>query len=285
AQPCLPGTPDDPEQSDTSMRPHAAPVTDRQRDRSTPVTLPTRLTALTFDFWNTLYSANDTSWTEVRQARLRALRDMLASAGLDPTEADLQRVYDAGFAVYVNAWIEGRHFGAQEEVSFFLQEFGIEEPSVDREVIERAISGVENAARFGALPLLPGVAETIPWLAASGYRLGVISDTSLTPGRVLSEFLEADGLLQHFSALTFSDQTGYTKPDPRMFEQTLARLEAAPADAAHIGDTPRTDIAGAKAMGMLAIRCAGATDTEEPPEADYVIRDHRELPAILERLG
>ena len=52
-----------------------------------------------------------------------------------------------------------------------------------------------------------------------------------------------------------------------------------------MGDTPRTDIAGAKAMGMVTIRCAGAIDHEEPPEADFVIRDHREIPAILERLG
>ena len=249
------------------------------------MTLPTRLTALTFDFWNTLYSANDTSWTEVRLARLQALQTMLKSAGLDPSDAELQQVYDSGFAIYMEAWIGGRHFGAQEEVSFFLQEFGIDEPSVDREVIAKAISGVENAARLGALPLLPGVAETIPPLAAAGYRLGVISDTSLTPGRVLSEFLEADGLLQHFSVLTFSDETGYPKPDRRMFEQTLARLEAAPEAAAHVGDTPRTDIAGAKALGMVTIRCAGANDDEEPPVADYIIRDHRELPAILERLG
>ncbi len=199
------------------------------------MTLPTRLTALTFDFWNTLYSANGTSWTEVRLARLQALQAMLASAGLDPSETELQRVYDSGFAVYMEAWIGGRHFGAHEEVRFFLQEFGIDETSVDREVLENAVLGVENAARHGALPLLSGVVETIPRLAAEGYRLGIISDTSLTPGRVLSEFLEADGLLPYFSALTFSDQTGYPKPDRRMFEQTLAALGTEPAAAAHVG--------------------------------------------------
>jgi hypothetical protein len=32
---------------------------------------------------------------------------------------------------------------------------------------------------------------------------------------------------------------------------------------------------------MLAIRCAGAVDHPEPPQADYVIRDHREIPDIL----
>ena len=53
----------------------------------------------------------------------------------------------------------------------------------------------------------------------------------------------------------------------------------------HIGDTPRTDIAGAQALGMTTIRCAGSADHPEPPEADFVIKDHREIPAILEELA
>lgn len=249
------------------------------------MTRSSRLTALTFDFWNTLYSGEGASWTEVRPRRIQALRDLLTTAGLQPAVEELERAYRAGFDAYMTSWTNHRHFGAPEEVHFFLQHFGVDEASLDRSTVEQTILAVEDAARLGALPLLPGVAETVPYLAAAGYRLGVISDTSLTPGRILQEFMAADGLLEHFSVFTFSDETGYTKPDPRMFEQTLAGLEALPGQAAHVGDTPRTDIAGAKAMGMTAIRCAGATDHEEPPEADYVIRDHRELPAILERLG
>ena len=130
------------------------------------------------------------------------------------------------------------------------------------------------------------MAETIPLLAAAGYKLGLISDTSLTPGRVLKEFMQRDGLLEYFSVLTFSDETGYPKPDPRMFYARSMASGADTAEAAHVGDTPRTDIAGAQAVGMMAMRCAAVNDhTEEPPEADFVIRDHREMPGILERLG
>lgn len=249
------------------------------------MTRPTRLTALTFDFWNTLYSANGGSWAEVREARMAALRGLLAAAGVHPAQEELDRVYHTGFDVYMEAWTSGIHFGAKEQVDYFIQEFGVDRAALDGEQIARAILETENAARFGVLPLLPGVVETIPLLAAEGYRLGLISDTSLTPGRVLKEFMEADGILEYFSVLTFSDATGYPKPDRRMFESTLVALGADPSSAAHVGDTPRTDIAGARAIGMVTIRCAGANDDEEPPEADFVIRDHREIPAILERLG
>jgi FMN phosphatase YigB (HAD superfamily) len=83
--------------------------------------------------------------------------------------------------------------------------------------------------------------------------------------------------LQYFSALTFSDETGFPKPDERMFLGTLAQLDAEPADAAHIGDTARTDIAGAQRLGMVAVRFAAARDDSGPPEADAVICDHRDL--------
>jgi HAD superfamily hydrolase (TIGR01549 family) len=243
------------------------------------------LTALTFDFWNTLYSADGGQWNEVAPRRLRALRDMLEAAGKHPSDSQLDAVYRAGFDAYMQTWTSGLHFGSHEEVQFFLDRFEVARESLDQEIVAQAITRIEEAARWGKLPLVAGAAETIPRLSEAGYKLGLISDTSLTPGRVLKEFIEADGLLQYFSVLTFSDETGYCKPDRRMFTRTLESLGAGPAGAAHVGDTPRTDIAGAQALGMVAVRCAGVTDYDEPPEADFVIRDHRELPAILESLG
>ncbi len=124
-------------------------------------------------------------------------------------------------------------------------------PRSNEDAISATILEIENASLLADLELLPGVRETIPALAAAGYRLGIISDTSLTTGRILRSFLEKDGLLDCFTALTFSDETGYPKPDRRMFESTLAELGADPAQAVHVGDTPRTDIAGAKALGMV----------------------------------
>jgi FMN phosphatase YigB (HAD superfamily) len=246
--------------------------------------VPRPLTALTFDFWNTLYSADHPSWMDVRPRRMEALRSMLATVSVRPSDAELEGVYALGFEAYMAAWTSGRHFGAREEAVFFLEHFGLSSTAVDEKTLAVTILDIENAARFGKMPLVAGVAETIPWLARAGYRLGLISDTSLTPGRVLKEFMESDGLLQHFSALTFSDETGFSKPDSRMFTSTLGALSAEPAQAAHVGDTPRTDIRGARDVGMLAIRCAGATNHTEEPEADYVIHDHRELPGILARL-
>ena len=131
---------------------------------------------------------------------------------------------------------------------------------------------------------VPGVAEVLPRLSRR-YRLGLISDIGLTPGRVLREILRRDGLLPHFRALTFSDETGAAKPRPEQFLRTLAILEAQPEEAAHIGDLPETDLAGARAMGMKAILFLGVTHRHDGrPLADGVFEEYNELEKLLERL-
>jgi HAD superfamily hydrolase (TIGR01549 family) len=238
------------------------------------------ISAVTFDFWNTLYSADNGAMDLVRPRRLEVLKSLLEAAGVRPSDNDLARAYRSGFDAYMAAWNRGAHFGAREQVLNILEIF---ETKVPEETVARTAAEIEDLSLLAPLQLLEGVRETIPELAAQGYRLGIISDTSLTPGRLLKHFLESDGLLQHFSALTFSDVTGYTKPDARMFAGTLAELGAEARQAAHVGDTPRTDIAGARAMGMMSIRCAGAVDHGDPPAADFVIHDHREIPELLFR--
>jgi putative hydrolase of the HAD superfamily len=248
--------------------------------------MPRRITTLTFDLWNTLYAASGPVGETARQRRLELLAEILASRGVHPTDEELHQAYRAGFDAYMAAWTAGSHFGAREDVAFILDYFRAPATgtATEQQEFERAVLAVEDASYLSPPTLVPGVLETIPALALEGYRLGVISDTSLTPGRVLRDFLRQDGLLDCFSTLTFSDETGFPKPDARMFEVTLTGLGARPAEAVHVGDTPRTDIAGARAVGMTTIRCAGAVDQQGPPEADFVITDHRQILEILEEL-
>jgi HAD superfamily hydrolase (TIGR01549 family) len=245
------------------------------------------ITTLTFDLWNTLYAASGGNGEVARTRRLELLAELLASRGAHPSEEELREAYRAGFDAYVAAWGGGAHFGAREDVTFILDYFQARQATTaaEREEFERVVLATEDASYLSPPALVAGVRETVPALAVEGYRLGIISDTSLTPGRILRDFLKKDDLLDCFSILTFSDETGFPKPDPRMFEVTLTGLGSRPSEAAHVGDTPRTDIAGAHAVGMTTIRCAGAVDQSGPPEADFVIRDHREIPGILEELG
>jgi HAD superfamily hydrolase (TIGR01549 family) len=233
--------------------------------------------AITFDFWNTLYWDQGQGLSAVTRRRKDVLRRVLESAGPKVDEGALEEAYSSGFRAYVEAWTGGRHFGAREQVSHVLAKFQAE---ADVEAIETAILEIEEAGAGADLALLPGAQEALPRLAKAGVGLGLISDTGLTPGRVLTAFLERDGILGLFGALTFSDQTGFPKPHPQMFLRTLAHLGTSPTQSAHVGDMPRTDIAGAQTLGIYAVRMAAVEDHPEPPDADLVIRDHRALLAL-----
>lgn len=235
--------------------------------------------AVTFDFWNTLYADEGQAYQGLTRRRVDILKRALLEAGVEPDDQELLHVYRQGFAMYLDAWHNERHFGAREHVRFVFESF---DTDISNALLARASAAMEDVGLNFHLTLQRGAAQALPRLAQAGVKLGIISDTGLTPGRILLRYLRRDGLLHCFSAATFSDQTGVAKPNARMFRSCLEQLDAEPSEAAHVGDMPRTDIAGAQRLGMKAIRFAGYDDRLEPPAADHVIRDHTALLRILE---
>jgi FMN phosphatase YigB (HAD superfamily) len=115
-------------------------------------------------------------------------------------------------------------------------------------------------------------------------KLGIVCDVGLTSSTTLRERLERFGLLRHFDHWSFSDEVGSFKPFPPIFEHAMAGLGIdEPAAIAHVGDGRRTDVAGALAMGMTAVRATWFADRgpETGPEADYVVADIRDVPTVL----
>jgi FMN phosphatase YigB (HAD superfamily) len=104
--------------------------------------------------------------------------------------------------------------------------------------------------------LLPGAKEALYELSQN-YYLALISDTAFSPGRVLKRVMENDGIAEYFTMLSFSDETGVSKPHARAYEVALSKTDCKPYECLHIGDIERTDIAGAKSFGMRSILFAG----------------------------
>jgi len=236
------------------------------------------LRAVTFDYWGTLYQGDF-----VRPYRLALLGDALRQAGQPRTPEELQSAYAHCWQVFDRVWKqEQRSMPIEEwlrEILSFLKAY------IPEDTQARLHRSVQEALLEHPPKLIPGVAEVLPRLAQH-YRLGVISDVGLTPGRVLRELLRRDGLARFFSTMTFSDEVGATKPRPEVFERTLGALDAAPAEAAHVGDLPETDLVGARAVGMKAVLFLGVSGREDGRElADGVFSDYRELEEILNALS
>ena len=87
----------------------------------------------------------------------------------------------------------------------------------------------------------------------SRYRLAVVSNFY---GNIAT-FCRDAGIDRHLSATVDSAEVGSSKPDPAIFQAALALLEAGPAEAVFIGDSPTRDMAGARGVGMRHVLLAG----------------------------
>ena len=232
---------------------------------------------LTFDFWCTLYYYEQSP----ELLRLQHLRSVLDSAGrTDISDRQVLLALHKTWGAWDRLWRgEQQTFGADEWLRRFLEELNVTLPEL---TFVQAVKNMVDVAAQVALPVAEVVA-VLPRLARH-YRLGLVSDTGIIPGEGLRALLERDGLLGYFSALTFSDEFGRSKPYPAVFSTTLALLDTPPQQAVHIGDLRYTDIGGAQSVGMRTIRYAGVRDDDTPfcPDADAVIYSYSELEPLLE---
>jgi HAD superfamily hydrolase (TIGR01549 family) len=228
--------------------------------------------AVTFDFWNTLFWPND----GVQRARARRLAPWLRAS----EEAVHSALVD-GFARHSAEWRAGRCWGTRDLAQALLDRFPADgrHTCTDElaELIEISGVGVDERPVAGSL-------EVVERLRRAGVKLGIISDTGFSPGRVLRGFLSRAGLLHRFepAALTFSDEVGVPKPNPRIFRAALEALAVEPSQAVHVGDLRATDVAGARAVGMRSVRFTGCyKDGSDGPEANAVISRLTDLPTVL----
>jgi FMN phosphatase YigB (HAD superfamily) len=237
--------------------------------------------AITFDFWNTLFVARFHGSSELRRRRIKRLLEQAGHPGI--SAAQIEEAVTHTWQEWNRVWErEQRTFGAEHWVSFLLDELDLRLAQPNHEALIQAmeLSGMEAEP-----PLIDGLATLLPRRGRRG-QLGVICDTGLSPGAMLRQWMASHGVLGYFNHLTFSDELGVSKPHPDAFLTTLTGLGVPPAAAVHIGDYPRTDIAGAQAVGMRAIRFAGVYDWgDDTVQADAVIGSYRELEPLLERWG
>jgi FMN phosphatase YigB (HAD superfamily) len=85
---------------------------------------------------------------------------------------------------------------------------------------------------------------------AKSHKLAVVSNFDYTP--TAWHVLEREGVADLFETVVVSDEVGWRKPAPIIFELALHRMGTAPADALFVGDRADIDVAGAQGVGMAA---------------------------------
>ena len=238
--------------------------------------------AVTFDLWNTLL----VSVPGAVEVRLAAWRRVVDERGLELPADLLRSVLELFPARFEDEWRAGRQYWTPQALDDAFRAFAGRIGSDDEAALAEAFEAASYRLEVDAVD---GGVVAVAALARAGFRIGLVSDTSLAGGRHLRGYLESHGLLDHIGHCSFSDEVGVYKPDAAIFRDCLAGLSVDdPVGVVHVGDLRRTDVAGARALGMATVRFRGVVEDDVPeegdddgPEADHVIDRLAELPALL----
>lgn len=233
---------------------------------------------VTFDFWDTLVGVDPSRG--IRDAQVAAFAAVLEEDGQFRPGHAIAEAFEANWRAFELAWHRNTgQYTAGDSTDFIAGQLGVHlRPGLRDELIR-------SFARTGELAALhpsSGASACLEKLAASGVRLGIVCDVGLIASSILRKRLHDFGLLRHFDGWSFSDETDVFKPRPEAFMVALDEMGVTPQEAAHIGDNPATDVAGAKALGMRALRYRGIVDRGDgETPADAVVDDLLDLPGLL----
>ncbi|MCA8950325.1 MAG: HAD-IA family hydrolase [Planctomycetes bacterium] len=231
------------------------------------------LDAIFFDIDDTLFSTS----VFADQAR-RAAIDAMLRAGLscarDVALRELQDVITEFSSNY------GSHFDK------VLDRIGADAfEGHNRAVIVAAGVVAYHDTKWSKLKVWDDVYEVLRWLSSKRVMRGIVS-AGITIKQ--AEKVVRLGVLEFLtpSAIFFTDQVGFSKPNPKLYRRVLQRLRLDPARCLYVGDNPTHDIDPCNAEGWntARIRRGGRHATEDgATQADYEITDFFALREILQQ--
>lgn len=249
-----------------------------------------QITAVTFDLWQTLLIDTREQGRARAQVRLDGTRDILRRFG---QEHDVEHIREAYRACYRQCRLirdRNQDVSFQEQVEMFVN--NISPGLVERLSAESVadICRVYADSFFVHPPTLHIQAlEVLRLVKELGLRIGLISNTGMTPGATFRAYLEEKGMLGYFDALTFSDEVRLAKPAPEIFLMTVRSLGAAPAQTVHVGDHVQNDVVGAKGCGLKTVWIEGFYPPGDPSDAgstpDVSVAELGQVVAAIRQLG
>jgi len=216
--------------------------------------------AVLFDIYGTLFiSAAGEIGVGLAVDSDRAFAEALAAVGL-PVRGDAALLTAAIRAEHARKRAAGLDHPEVDIVAIWqavLAELGLRAPP---ETVRRL--ALEYELRVNPVWPMPALAETLAWLTARGYRMGLVSNaqffTPLLFPALVGKSLEELGFSPELCL--FSWQLGVAKPSTRPFEKALAALarhEVAAAEVLYVGNDIRNDIRPAAQVGMVGGLYAG----------------------------
>ena len=132
----------------------------------------------------------------------------------------------------------------------------------------------------GAAVLYDGVKETLEWLRAQGYVLGIATSRRWD---TLQLFLRHFGIMDLFGAIVTVEDVAHPKPAPDTVLYDLEKLNRRPEETLVVGDATYDILMGRNAGCRTCAVSYGnqGRDLLQTASPDWIIDSMRELPALL----
>jgi len=240
---------------------------------------------VTFDLWQTLIIDRQEWSRERARLRVEGAVGALHDAGESFTGEQVREAYHACRRACHAIRQEGRDISFKEQVKVFVR--GIADgllERISRDTFARILNRYAGAFFESPPVMADGVPETLQTLKGSDYRIGLISNTAMTPGRLFRAFLEGLNIIHFFDHMTFSDEILLAKPSPAIFLHTLVSMGCPAEQAVHVGDHLRNDIAGAQGVGIRTVWLEGFDNSGVDVTPTATIQRIADLPEALDKL-
>ena len=239
------------------------------------------LRAILFDLGDTLIDFEPMDTRAVFRTGAASTYEFLQARGhaLPPFNIYCRRQFWAVRWAYLYAKLRRREFNGLNLLESFCASIGIH---LDR-------TALLDLAWLWYAPLTDhsgaeeDLSTTLTDLTRAGFKLGLVSNTFVA-GSIHDRHLDLHGLLEPLPVRVYSSDVGYRKPDPRIFQTALDRLGVGAAETLFVGDLVKTDIVGARRMGMKTALKQPWGTTRSRGMADFVIEKLSDLPEVLTRL-
>lgn len=244
--------------------------------------------AVLFDLFDTLLLVR--GGEAFYKPSLRRLHEFLVQNGVN---VDFEHFSQTYFKVRDELYVETSknleepHFSVR--VFRTLQQLGYNFEATDPIIIDATMTFAEEFMRFVYLDDdAPSVLQTL----YGNYKLGIVSNFAIP--ECAWKLLEKFDLKKFLSTVVISGAINKRKPSPQIFKKALEDLNVKASEAVFVGDTPKMDVAGPKAIGIKAILIKRKSSITDAPqsltwklqqefhvEPDATIRSLKEIPLIL----
>ena len=216
------------------------------------------ITTVTFDLWQTLLLDERDLGQARAMVRLEGAQSALAKFGQD---FDLEKISEAYMSCFQQCR-EVRNGGLdvdfREQVAIFVNHInpGLAE-RLDRAIMDEIAQFYADSFLAHPPPAHEDALHVLEAIKEMGFKMGLISNTGMTPGFTFRSYMEERGMLEYFHTLTFSDEVKLAKPTSEIFMMTLEAMDARPEQTIHVGDHVINDVVGAKRCGMKTVWISG----------------------------